>query len=84
MFNVRLPEENPIGIDIAIKYATKESYEGRPLEGSWWRVWPSSSKEVSALRLLDHRVDKFAPLNGNGAIVSHAAILKFAANSMAK
>lgn len=36
-------------------------------------VTPSSSKEVLALQLLEHGVDKFAPANGNGVIITQEA-----------
>jgi hypothetical protein len=36
-------------------------------------VSPSNSKEVLALQLLEHGVDKFAPASGNGVIITQEA-----------
>jgi hypothetical protein len=53
-----------------------------PLKGNWWRVFPSTAKEVLALAMLEHRREKFAPapprgdINGNGVLISAEALLK--------
>jgi hypothetical protein len=33
------------------------------------RVFPETGKDVSFLRLLEHRVDKFAPAHGGGVLI---------------
>lgn len=44
-------------------------------------VMPSNSKEVLALQLLEHGVDKFAPANGNGVIITQDAHRKLNAKT---
>jgi hypothetical protein len=79
MFDNRKPEEEPEGIHEVTKCGTKVSFEGRPLAGTWWRVWPGSCREVSAIRMMDHRVDKFAPATGGGVLISNNALMRFVA-----
>jgi len=38
------------------------------------RVFPSTPKDVFFLRMLQHRVDKFAPANGHGVLVKERLI----------
>lgn len=42
-------------------------------------VTPSNSKEVLALQMLEHGVDKFAPASGNGVIITQEAHRKLIA-----
>lgn len=44
--------------------------------GLHYRVIPSSGKEVRALQMAEHQLDKYAPANGDGVIVTP----KFLAN----
>ena len=44
-------------------------------------VTPSNSKEVLALQLLEHGVDKFAPAIGNGVIITQDAHRKLNAKT---
>lgn len=44
-------------------------------------VMPSNSKEVLALQLLEHGVDKFAPANGNGVVITQEAHKKLNAKT---
>lgn len=44
-------------------------------------VMPSNSKEVLALQLLEHGVDKFAPASGNGVIITQEAHRKLNAKT---
>ena len=44
-------------------------------------VSPSNSKEVLALQLLEHGVDKFAPASGNGVIITQEAHRKLNAKT---
>jgi hypothetical protein len=70
MINARviMPTENERG---AI------SWDRGVVVGKFFRVVPQTPREIAALRLLTHRVDKFAPADGNGAIVSGEALEKF-------
>ena len=77
MFSLREKIKNPEVIMPDKNGRTSESYSRAELTGTYWRVYPTSAREVSALRLLDHRVDKFAPATGSGIIVTEAALAKF-------
>ncbi len=39
------------------------------LKGKWLRVFPKTGKDVSFLRMLQHRSDKFAPATGHGVLI---------------
>jgi hypothetical protein len=51
-------------------------YERRQLDGTYYLVEPSCPMEISFLRLLEHRIEKFAPATGEGIIVSAEALAK--------
>ena len=50
-----------------------DTFERKHIPGVWYRVFPNTQREVMALRLLDHRVDKYAPAEDNGALISESA-----------
>lgn len=76
MFRLRIIEKEPIGIE-KNKDSKFQPYNKKELEGRWWRVIPVNAKEVIALQMLSHREEKFAPLEGSGALVSDKALKKF-------
>jgi hypothetical protein len=76
MFRLRIPEKEPVGIDIN-KDSKFQLYRRKRLEGRWWRVKPINAKEVLALAMLAHRQEKFAPEEGGGVLVSDEALSKF-------
>jgi hypothetical protein len=47
------------------------------MKGFFHRVFPVDARENSALRMLEHHVDKFAPANGNGILITDEALKKF-------
>lgn len=51
----------------------EDTYKVIEREDTCLIVTPSSWKEVLALQLLEHGVDKFAPANGNGVIITQEA-----------
>lgn len=53
------------------------NYNVETMVGKFHRVIPLTAKEISALRLMDHQVDKFAPASGSGVMVSVQALEKF-------
>lgn len=60
---------------MAVHSTTKErngdpKFEVVPLLGKWLRVFPQTARDVSFLRMLEHRVDKFAPASGVGVLIS--------------
>ena len=53
------------------------SFEAHELKGIYYKIIPSNAKEVFALQMLEHRAEKFAPAEGNGILVTAAALAKF-------
>ena len=53
------------------------SFEAHEYNGTLYKIIPSNAKEVFALQMLQHRVEKFAPAEGNGILVTAAALAKF-------
>ena len=43
------------------------------MPGVFHLVMPSNSREVLALQMLEHQVEKFAPATGNGVLITEAA-----------
>jgi hypothetical protein len=52
-------------------------YNREVVKGQFFHVYPTTAEEISLLRLLDHRVDKFAPAEGEGVYVRTEALAKF-------
>jgi len=48
---------------------------GKRLFGTFYLVFPKTCKEVEALMMAEHQVDKFAPERGDGVVVT-ASFLK--------
>lgn len=65
-------EENPEGLmpDEGIDH----SFSPKPLKGSWYRLLPSTARDVFYLRSLVHRIDKVAPARGAGVLVRESAL----------
>jgi hypothetical protein len=78
MFAVRIAETAPWGIHRSPLPGTASDYKSKQLKGVWHRVFPVDGKEISALRMLEHHIDKFAPTSGNGILISDEALRKFA------
>lgn len=53
------------------------SYEPHELKGTYYKIIPSNAKAVFALQMLEHRLEKFAPAEGNGVLVTAEALAKF-------
>jgi hypothetical protein len=77
MFAIRIKEKMPEGIARNDRAGRSVPYDHERLKGRWWRVYPVNGREVSALRMLEHRAEKFAPARGNGILVSDAALSKY-------
>jgi len=78
MFKVRVAENSPWAIHRTLKSGTILDYLSKQLSGIWHRVWPIDGREISALRLMAHQEEKFAPTNGNGILISDEALRKIA------
>lgn len=53
---------------------SEPKYVATTITGTWARVFPQTASDVFFLQCLEHRVDKFAPANGVGVIVSASAL----------
>jgi hypothetical protein len=51
----------------------EDTYKVIERQDTCLRVSPSNAKEVLALQLLEHGVDKFAPAAGNGVVITQEA-----------
>lgn len=76
MFPERIKSNDPRVIVRVENARAAISYDQETIQGKFFRVVPQTPREIAALRMLDHRVDKFAPADGNGAIVSASALAK--------
>lgn len=75
MFKISEKVKSP-RILLPIQKAQTVSMEGRTYKGMLHKVRPTNAKEVFALQMLEHRVEKFAPENGNGIFITPAALAK--------
>ena len=76
MFSIRTPEANPTVVYIRMRVG-KTTWETKEVKGSFHRVFPVDARENSALRMLQHHVEKFAPATGNGILITDEALKKF-------
>lgn len=76
MFPERIKMTNPRVILPTENERGAVSWDRGTVVGKFFRVVPETPREIAALRMLDHRIDKFAPAEGNGAIVSAEALAK--------
>lgn len=72
LFHTRQPRLNPtvvivdgVKIDGSPNFVTGVKY------GSFSLVFPDNAREVLALQMMEHRIDKFAPSTGGGVLVSN-------------
>lgn len=78
MFAARFQVKHPEVIMPAQKSTgTSTSYEVTTLNGTYYRVSPQTSREIMALQMLEHHVDKFSPAHGDGVILTPEALRKF-------
>ena len=73
-FKIRTREDNPMVIKRIDNYHTSYTFEQRIVTGVYYRVHPSIA-DYTALCMMEHRVEKFAPAVGNGVII-RADVLK--------
>jgi hypothetical protein len=52
------------------------SYITKQITGILYRVQPRTAEEMIALRKLKHEVEKFAPAEGDGVLITPNALLK--------
>lgn len=66
---------NP-SVVVRVPRAGGYAYTEDTLRGKYWHVVPKCAREICALQLMDHRVDKFAPAKGDGVIVTGEALAR--------
>ena len=59
------------------------SWDSKQLKGRHYLVFPSNAHEVFALQMLEHRLDKFAPLKEGGVILTAEAYNRLAGKEVA-
>ena len=58
---------------IAHRTQVTDSVKTVQLAGTYHLVMPTNAREVLALQMLEHQIDKFAPAEGNGVLISESA-----------
>lgn len=53
-------------------------FAGEQLLGNFVLVHPKTPREIYALQMLDHRIEKWAQKDGSGVVLTPLAALKFA------
>lgn len=69
---------DPVVIDVTTHAGSQElSFESRQLKGDYYLVRSSTAKEVFALQMLEHRVEKFAHKDSGAIVLTKTAVEKF-------
>jgi len=78
MFSIHTKERSPSVISPRIK-GNRVEWNTTQIDGTLYRVTPTTAREVMALRMLTHREQKYAPAHGNGALISEFAFAQLTA-----
>ena len=77
MFRSHTVERNP---EVVLLHTCgkppRSSYITKQIMGILYRVKPRTAEEMIALRKLKHEVEKFAPAEGDGVLITPNALLK--------
>lgn len=76
MFDILQKVKNPRVLK-PVQLRGMTSYVPKQYKGTLYKIIPTCAKEVFALQMLEHRVEKFAPAEDNGILVTAAALAKF-------
>ena len=74
LFQSRTRESDPEVVDVEYNRNGHEQFRTRQLTGKFFRVMPETLRDIMALKMLEHRHDKFAPANGDGVIITQNAL----------
>ena len=74
LFKDRIKSTNPLAIAITYNKLGNPRFEAEQKQGVFYRVIPACLKEINALKMLEHRFDKFAPATGDGVLITAAAM----------
>lgn len=69
--------KNPWIINAEKDHHGNDSYVRERLKGQFRRVFPHTAADIYRLQMLDHRVEKFAPCEGSGVIVTEQAFIRY-------
>jgi hypothetical protein len=72
-FRNRTKEKNPIVIMRNINPHSGYTFDEQIVQGVFFRVFPTQD-DYPALCMMQHRVDKFAPAEGNGVLIREEII----------
>ena len=72
IFHITQKVKNPTVI-VASRTQITDSVTTRQIAGIMHLVMPHTAREVLALQMLEHQVEKFAPATGNGVLITEAA-----------
>lgn len=74
LFPTRQKTISPYAVALNYNKLGFPSFESEQQEGTFFRVMPTCWREISALKMLEHRIDKFAPAAGDGVLITAAAM----------
>ena len=74
LFPIRHKVTNPYLIAVNYNKLGNPKFEAEQKEGVFFRVIPDGIKEINALKILEHRLDKFAPATGDGVLITANAM----------
>jgi len=74
LFKDRIKATNPYAIELRYNKLGNPKFEVEQKEGVFFRVIPNCIKEIHALKILEHRLDKFAPATGDGVLITANAM----------
>lgn len=78
LFGYKQAITDPVVIDVTTRTGSHElSFESRQLKGEFYLVRPSCAKEIFALQMLEHRVEKFAHKDSGAVVMTKTAVEKF-------
>jgi len=76
LFPGRTRSDNPDVIIRSTNRMNNPVYNTKTIHGRFYRVSPQCPKEIYALQMIENQMDKFAPAEGDGVIVSAEALAK--------
>lgn len=78
LFPFRQTITDPVVIVQDTRDTTSEfHYRGEKMLGNFVLVHPKTPREIYALQMLEHRVEKWAQKDGTGVVLTPLAALKF-------
>jgi hypothetical protein len=76
MFQSRRREPDPIVNHARERSDGSHTFSKRQKEGLWWRVYPSTWREVFAIQMMDNGEEKAVPASGEGVLISNKTLTR--------